>query len=90
MPICQIRVLHLLPAKSSLENIECELRVVRLVDSPIYEALSYTWGDESHWRYITVNDQRFSVTSNSWAALRYLRHTSETRCLWVDAIRINQ
>lgn len=84
-----IRVLHLLPAKSSLEDIECELRVVRLVDSPVYEALSYTWGDESHRRYITVNDQRFSVTSNLWAALRYLRHTSETRCLWVDAICIN-
>ena len=85
-----IRLLHLLPAKSSLEDIECELRVVRLVDGPIYEALSYTWGDESHRRYISVNGQRFSVTSNLWAALRYLRHTSETRCLWVDAICINQ
>ncbi|MCJ1398734.1 hypothetical protein MMC11_001935 [Xylographa trunciseda] len=85
-----IRVLHLLPAKSSLEDIECELRVVRLVDEPVYEALSYTWGDDSHRRYILVNDQRFSVTSNLWAALRYLRHTSETRCLWVDAICINQ
>ena len=85
-----IRVLHLRPAKSLLEDIECELRVVRLVDGPVYEALSYTWGDESHRRYISVNDQRFSVTSNLWAALRYLRHTSETRCLWVDAICINQ
>lgn len=85
-----IRVLHLLPAKSSLEDIECELRVVRLVDGPVYDALSYTWGDESHRRYISVNDQRFSVTSNLWTALRYLRHTSETRCLWVDAICINQ
>ena len=85
-----IRVLHLLPAKSSLDDIECRLQVVRLVDDPVYEALSYTWGDESHRRYISVNDQRFSVTSNLWAALRYLRHTSETRSLWVDAICINQ
>ena len=85
-----IRVLNVLPAKSSLDDIECELQVVRLIDSPVYEALSYTWGDESHRRYISVNDQRFSVTSNLWAALRYLRHTSETRCLWVDAICINQ
>lgn len=85
-----IRVLRLLPAKSSLEDIECELQVVRLADGPVYEALSYTWGDESHRRFISVNDQRFSVTSNLWAALRYLRHTSETRCLWVDAVCINQ
>lgn len=52
--------------------------------------MSYTWGDESHRRYVLVNDQRFSVTSNIWAALHYLRPTSETRCLWVDAICINQ
>lgn len=63
---------------------------MRLKDGPVYEALSYTWGDESHRRYITVNDQRFSVTSNLWAALRYLRRASETRCLWVDAICINR
>ena len=85
-----IRVLLLRPAKSLLDDVECELRVVRLRDGPVYEALSYTWGDESHRRYISVNDQRFSVTSNLWAALRYLRHTSETRHLWVDAICINQ
>ena len=85
-----IRVLNVLPAKSLLDDIECELQVVRLIDGPVYEALSYTWGDESHRRYISVNDQRFSVTSNLWAALRYLRHTSETRSLWADAICINQ
>lgn len=85
-----IRVLQILPAKSSLNDMKCELQVVRLADGPVYEALSYTWGDESHRRYISVNDQRFSVTSNLWAALRYLRHTSETRCLWVVAICINQ
>lgn len=85
-----VRVLHLLPANSRLDDIECELHVVRLFDNPVYEALSYTWGDESHRRYIIVNGLRFSITSNLWAALRYLRHTSETRCLWVDAICINQ
>ena len=85
-----IRVLYLRPAKSLFEDIECDLRVVRLVDGPVYEALSYTWGGESHRRYISVNEQRFSVTSNLWAALHYLRHTSEIRCLWVDAICINQ
>ena len=78
------------PATSLLDDVECELRVVRLRDGPLYEALSYTWGDESHRRYISVNDQRFSVTSNLWAALRYLRHTSETRHLWIDAVCINQ
>jgi hypothetical protein len=85
-----IRVLHLLPASSRLDDIECVLQVVRLIDNPVYEALSYTWGDESHRRYIIVNGQRFSITSNLWAALRYLRHPTETRTLWVDAVCINQ
>ena len=85
-----IRVLYLLPAKSRLDDIECVLRVVRLVDNPVYEALSYSWRDESHRRYISVNGQRISITGKLWAALRYLRHMSETRSLWVDAICINQ
>ena len=85
-----IRVLLLRPANSLHDDVECELRVVRLRDGPVYEALSCTWGDESHRRYITVNDQRFSITSNLWAALRYLRRALETKCLWVDAICINQ
>ena len=48
-----IRILHMRPGNSLLDDVECELQVVTLRDGPVYEALSYTWGDESHRRYIS-------------------------------------
>jgi hypothetical protein len=86
----EIRVLDLMPATSSLSDIVCRLRVVRMPDAPEYEALSYTWGDPSHQRFIQINGRPFAVTSNLWTALRHLRHGSEIRHLWVDAVCINQ
>lgn len=71
-----------------------------------YEALSYTWGNStkkesielfdrcsSRSRDITGNAQSFRwlhVTSNCAAALRRLRHKSEKRRVWIDAICIDQ
>ena len=62
-----------------------------------YEALSYTWGDSTsteliYCRYDDTADARtvLRVTRNCANALRRLRRPSESRCLWVDAICINQ
>jgi hypothetical protein len=55
-----------------------------------YEALSYTWGDESCPQQITLNNRTFEVTRNLEAALRHLRHQYLPRRLWIDAICINQ
>jgi hypothetical protein len=57
---------------------------------PKYEALSYTWGDETQRRDILLGGHSFSVTKNLYDALCCLRHTSEPRQLWADAICINQ
>lgn len=55
-----------------------------------YEALSYTWGDESIRETIIVNGLRTSVTKNLHSALVNLRFTQRQRVLWVDALCINQ
>jgi hypothetical protein len=41
----EIRHLILQPAKTFNEAIQCHLRLTLLKDEPVYEALSYTWGD---------------------------------------------
>jgi hypothetical protein len=58
-----------------------------------YEALSYTWGSAEDPVAIYVGAsgaQIISVTQNLASALRYLRHETEDRQLWVDAVCIDQ
>ncbi|PMD23515.1 heterokaryon incompatibility, partial [Hyaloscypha hepaticicola] len=57
---------------------------------PVYEALSYTWGDESNMRNIRLNGCLFAVSNNLYEALSHLRTSAAERTLWIDAISINQ
>ena len=57
-----------------------------------FEAISYKWGAEKPRKTIHCGPghrQQLEVSLNCYTALRYLRHTHETRTLWVDAICIN-
>lgn len=56
----------------------------------VYEALSYTWGTSIAKETIHVNGKKFRVRKNLEIALRYLRHITKQRTLWIDAICINQ
>ena len=90
-----IRVLTLLPGKFGNGDIECTLQKTSLnhISEDLnggYEALSYTWGTSSNRKTIHLDGKRFKVTPNLYDALRYLRHPTQTRCLWVDAICIDQ
>jgi hypothetical protein len=57
---------------------------------PPFEALSYTWGTSISHNPMTVNGHPLTVTENLDVALRHLRHATESRSLWVDALCINQ
>jgi hypothetical protein len=90
----QIRLLVLLPAVSD-DLIRCKL--VEMTQQPgtlpgslIYDALSYVWGPPHPTGVIYVNDCPFAVRQNLERALTVLRHSQFPRCLWVDAICINQ
>ncbi|KAN0095038.1 HET domain containing protein [Hyaloscypha variabilis] len=87
-----IRVLALEPAHSLADPLHCRLDDVSLDDaskSP-YNALSYVWGARTGDRAIQCEGRIMLVTESCELALRYLRHESATRTLWVDAICINQ
>jgi Heterokaryon incompatibility protein (HET) len=64
---------------------------------PRYEALSYTWGSAENpdVLFMESNESEATLSSleigqNLAGALRHLRHETETRTLWVDAVCINQ
>lgn len=90
----QIRLVAVLPGEDS-DPVRCEILHVYLDDSPIFEAISYSWalenGDDSKSRMIQLeNGAVVHVSVNCEAALRQLRSSSEKRLLWIDAICINQ
>jgi hypothetical protein len=65
------------------------------VPIPEYEALSYTWGEERSPLSVKVKSHGLKrkfieVTQNLATALIYLRHKSDARVLWIDALCINQ
>ena len=72
------------------DQIQCSLQTVSLDDSPVFEALSYVWGDASIRRKVRLQSYNFEVTASLEVALRHLRHEHSERIMWIDAICINQ
>ncbi|XXH02833.1 hypothetical protein Hte_009220 [Hypoxylon texense] len=59
-------------------------------DRDTYDALSYAWGNMEKTNEITIDGGILSITENLFAALTRLRSPTESRCLWIDAICIDQ
>jgi hypothetical protein len=85
----EIRLLRLSPGTED-KPIRCSLKKVSLDSHPVFEALSYIWGDTAATTPITVNKCPFTTMENLHSALVHLRHRWTPRVLWVDAICINQ
>ncbi|KAK5624981.1 hypothetical protein RRF57_000697 [Xylaria bambusicola] len=85
----KIRVLKL-AAEQESRDLEGELIHVDLDLDPEYSALSYVWGTELAPTKIKCNGHDIEVTENLAQALRHLRHESEPRYIWADALCINQ
>jgi hypothetical protein len=83
------RVLTILPG-SKTSPLECSIDVADLDNPPQYEALSYCWGKSAPTASILCNKARLMIRDNLWDALYRMRHPNQSRCLWVDAICINQ
>ncbi|KAF2446168.1 HET-domain-containing protein, partial [Karstenula rhodostoma CBS 690.94] len=84
-----IRILELLPGNKQ-DYIQCRLYETTFDQKPQYEALSYIWGDSADKSQIVCCDGVIDIPSNLRDLLRRIRHPSETRHLWADAICINQ
>lgn len=86
-----IRVFDLLPSTDFADPIHCRLRQVSLSSVETkYEALSYVWGSREGTQPIFCDGRRLLVTPNCAAALSHLRHQTQERALWIDAICIDQ
>ncbi|KAK5203123.1 hypothetical protein LTR96_011045 [Exophiala xenobiotica] len=70
--------------------IHCSLVHFEFGEKPQYQALSYTWGDESVKKTIFVDGKELEVGINLWEALRFLSPPDVACYLWADAICINQ
>ncbi|KAH8725797.1 heterokaryon incompatibility protein-domain-containing protein [Phaeosphaeriaceae sp. PMI808] len=70
------------PAHSSATSVPSQLQ---------YEAISYTWGRQGPTENLEIDGEGIiKIRSNVDTMLRYLRSTTEQRCIWVDALCINQ
>ncbi|KAF3001649.1 hypothetical protein E8E14_003414 [Neopestalotiopsis sp. 37M] len=89
----EIRLLRVMPG-SFEARVECEIVKVDLSLLPEYEAISYTWADEtgdaSHCQTISISGKPFQITKNCEMALKRVRMRYYTRTVWIDAICINQ
>ncbi|EON65766.1 hypothetical protein W97_05005 [Coniosporium apollinis CBS 100218] len=85
----EIRLITLAGGEFS-DDIRCSLSAVSLDNEPVYEALSYVWGDPDVMLPMTLQGGLHQVTTNLEAALRHLRYHDRPRVLWVDAVCINQ
>ncbi|KAI0861412.1 HET-domain-containing protein [Xylaria cubensis] len=83
------RLLHLLPGDNT-NDIQCQLSQESLQPPPVFEALSYVWGNVADTLPITVQGQTCNVTRNLFSALHALRYSNRVRTLWIDALCINQ
>ncbi|KAF4635257.1 hypothetical protein G7Y89_g2840 [Cudoniella acicularis] len=106
LPDDNIRLLCLLPYASEAEPLQCKLLDYNLQDpsgrTPLYDALSYVWGDPNDTRPIYIVEDKLlgkdelpgkdelQVTTNLYAALSHLRNFFFQRIIWVDAICIDQ
>lgn len=88
-PDSNIRLLQIQPSHP-IWGIEATLECSSFLERPQYRALSYTWGDSTRKKPITVNGKKMLITENLWKALFHIRDRQRPQTLWVDAISINQ
>jgi hypothetical protein len=85
----EIRLVILEPGSDD-DPISCRLLHAELGKLE-YEALSYEWGDASNADTdILINGKEVQIRQNLRIALWHLRPKDEERCLWIDAMCIDQ
>ena len=87
-----IRLLSIHPGQFD-DEVYCQLLQESLKNLPVYDAISYTWADDSGDRQknktIRLGSELFAVTTSCQLALRRARlHGKLT--VWIDAVCINQ
>ncbi|KAH7361333.1 heterokaryon incompatibility protein-domain-containing protein [Pyrenochaeta sp. MPI-SDFR-AT-0127] len=85
-----IRLVGILPGSPG-DNVSVSMDVHPLDKVAMqYEALSYVWGNPEPAKNILVNEVEVPINPNLYDALISLRQPDSTRCIWIDAICLNQ
>ncbi|KAK4610570.1 Heterokaryon incompatibility protein 6, OR allele [Fulvia fulva] len=73
-------------------TLSCRLEIASLLDEPrpYFEALSWTWGDPTHSKYITIDGHKVGVSANAEEVLRHVCYEQKHGRVWLDAVCINQ
>ncbi|GAB1206112.1 hypothetical protein APSETT445_004793 [Aspergillus pseudonomiae] len=98
-----VRLLELLPPDQPDSDMVCgRLHVYSLEKAPPFKAISYAWGvhraknfplfivNHDTCQEKASNREAIQITLQLYAALRRIRHPSESRFVWADQICINQ
>jgi hypothetical protein len=87
----EIRVLEVAPGVGD-DIVTGTLKNVSLLDdpAPVYETISYCWGQNKDPVNIQLDGCSTTVTASSEAAVKRMRLSDQPRVLWIDAICINQ
>ncbi|PMD15666.1 heterokaryon incompatibility, partial [Hyaloscypha hepaticicola] len=57
---------------------------------PTYEAISYTWGDATKVRIITIGGKKVEITANAFQVISRRASYWEPKLIWIDSVCINQ
>jgi hypothetical protein len=86
----RFRLLQLMNGCHDSEPVRIRLTIYGLLQAPVYEALSYVWGNPETVYEIECDGMSMMVNENVYKALRQLRYRDIPRTLWIDALCINQ
>lgn len=84
-----IRVFFLAPGIGS-EELKGSLETVLFDKNDGFESLSYAWGSPDKPHSVTLPEGSLPITKSLYTALTRLRRRGKRRCLWIDAICIDQ
>ncbi|KAK8133330.1 hypothetical protein PG999_001503 [Apiospora kogelbergensis] len=87
----EIRLFELFPADDDNALVQGRLRHHSLSDKPVYNTVSYVWGDPNlPKKNVAIDGKLLGVTANLYTLLCNLRASKEDTLLWIDAVCINQ
>lgn len=70
--------------------LQLELYPYDLESCPTYEAISYTWGDATKVRIITIGGKKLEITANAFQVISRRASYWEPKLIWIDSVCINQ
>ncbi|PPJ56649.1 hypothetical protein CBER1_01838 [Cercospora berteroae] len=86
----EIRLVTIEPAPDYDSDIHCLITHHSREDQARYDAISYSWGSDNSHSTIFCNDRQLNVTKSCELAIKALRHSSEPKMIWIDAVCIDQ